>query len=143
MPKKPRKTRVGTTTWSAQIARDKQRNQDEQDAKKQNTKKQKHSKSKNYESDDEAERRAEENRRRARFNEEKKQQKKDLPPIYSPERNNNLKVLGLSPKINDNIMDIKKAYRRLALLYHPDKNSLPSAEAKMKAINSAYEYLTS
>ncbi len=35
--------------------------------------------------------------------------------------------------------DIKKAYRRLALIYHPDKNRSPGAEAKFKEISQAYE----
>jgi len=38
--------------------------------------------------------------------------------------------------------DIKKAYKRLSLLYHPDRNPLPSALERMKAINNAFEYLT-
>ena len=37
--------------------------------------------------------------------------------------------------------EIKTAYRRLALRYHPDKNSSPLAEEKFKKINEAYETL--
>lgn len=37
--------------------------------------------------------------------------------------------------------DIKKAYRKLAKQYHPDTNPDPSAEAKFKDINEAYEVL--
>jgi molecular chaperone DnaJ len=37
--------------------------------------------------------------------------------------------------------DIKKAYRRLAMEYHPDRNSAPEAESKFKAITEAYEVL--
>lgn len=37
---------------------------------------------------------------------------------------------------------IKKAYRRLALKYHPDRNQGSEvAEEKFKRINDAYEYL--
>lgn len=36
---------------------------------------------------------------------------------------------------------IKKAYRRLALLYHPDKNKHPKAQAKFVTITEAYEIL--
>lgn len=38
--------------------------------------------------------------------------------------------------------EIKKAYRRLALLYHPDKNKDVKAEEKFKEINEAYAVLT-
>lgn len=37
---------------------------------------------------------------------------------------------------------IKKAYRTLALRYHPDKNSHPDAEAKFKAVAAAYNILS-
>ncbi len=37
--------------------------------------------------------------------------------------------------------DIKKAYRRLAMEYHPDRNDAPDAEARFKEITEAYEVL--
>ena len=37
--------------------------------------------------------------------------------------------------------DIKKAYRKAAMQYHPDRNSAPDAEAKFKEIAEAYEVL--
>src|SRR5688572_5783740 len=37
--------------------------------------------------------------------------------------------------------EIKRAYRRLAVLYHPDKNHDPAAENIFKKINEAYDVL--
>src|SRR3989304_3534578 len=38
--------------------------------------------------------------------------------------------------------DIKKAYRRLAMKHHPDRNPDKSAEAKFKDAKEAYEILS-
>jgi molecular chaperone DnaJ len=38
-------------------------------------------------------------------------------------------------------VEIKKAYRKLAMEHHPDRNSSPGAEAKFKEITEAYEVL--
>jgi hypothetical protein len=38
--------------------------------------------------------------------------------------------------------DIKRAYRKLAVMYHPDKNPSPDAEAIFKQINEAYDVLS-
>ena len=37
--------------------------------------------------------------------------------------------------------EIKKAYRKLAMEYHPDRNSAPESEARFKEITEAYEVL--
>jgi len=49
-------------------------------------------------------------------------------------------LLGVSKGASD--ADIKKAYRKLALEYHPDRNKSKEAEAKFKAVNKAYEVLS-
>src|SRR5215211_3315080 len=38
--------------------------------------------------------------------------------------------------------DVKRAFRRLAMQYHPDRNKEPEAEQKFKEINQAYEILS-
>src|SRR6478672_11147200 len=38
--------------------------------------------------------------------------------------------------------DIKNAYRKLALQYHPDRNKDPGAEARFKEISEAYAVLS-
>ncbi|GHU46971.1 hypothetical protein FACS1894218_0420 [Bacilli bacterium] len=38
--------------------------------------------------------------------------------------------------------EIKRAFRRLAMQYHPDRNKASDAEAKFKEVNEAYEVLS-
>lgn len=49
-------------------------------------------------------------------------------------------ILGVSQ--NAKYREIKAAYRRLALKYHPDRNSSPVSENSIKIINAAFEVLS-
>jgi molecular chaperone DnaJ len=48
-------------------------------------------------------------------------------------------LLGVSRDASE--AEVKKAYRKLAMEYHPDRNSSPQAEARFKEITEAYEVL--
>ena len=48
-------------------------------------------------------------------------------------------LLGVSRTASE--AEIKKAYRKLAMEYHPDRNSAPEAEARFKEATEAYEVL--
>ncbi len=54
--------------------------------------------------------------------------------------NDYYEVLGISKNATEK--EIKSAYRKLALKWHPDKNKAPEAAAKFKQINEAYEVLS-
>ena len=52
---------------------------------------------------------------------------------------NYYKILTISPDAS--LLDVKKAYRKLALQYHPDKNKNANAHEKFIEITEAYEVL--
>src|SRR5664279_5484831 len=49
-------------------------------------------------------------------------------------------ILGLTKSATPD--EIKKAYRKLALQYHPDRNKGKEAEGKFKEVTKAYEVLS-
>tara|TARA_B110000438_G_C15722135_1_gene610310 strand:+ start:282 stop:1139 length:858 start_codon:yes stop_codon:yes gene_type:complete len=55
-------------------------------------------------------------------------------------KDNYHKILGLTSNASEG--DVKKAYRKLAMLYHPDRNQNVKAHEKFIKINEAYAALT-
>ena len=53
---------------------------------------------------------------------------------------NYYEILGVDKKAT--VEEIKKAYKKLAMKYHPDKNSDPGAEDMFKSAAEAYEILS-
>lgn len=76
-----------------------------------------------------------------------KSDKKHKPPSFEfsyggdTERMRSLQIIGLD-MMTSSLDSIKRAYRSLARLYHPDKNPMVNTDEQMKKINYAYNYLT-
>ncbi len=81
-----------------------------------------------YQRNERAGRRQESRERRERAKEERR---RSLAWCY--------KTLGIP--VTATLQEVKQAYRRMALRYHPDINRSREAEARMKEINEAYERL--
>lgn len=60
--------------------------------------------------------------------------------ILAAAKKSHYEVLGIAKTATGD--EIKKAYRKLALKFHPDKNSAPSAEGAFKAISTAFDCLS-
>jgi DnaJ like chaperone protein len=63
--------------------------------------------------------------------------------MFVPETDSSYKILEIEPAATDE--EVKKAYRRMAMKYHPDKVShlgdefRKTADEKFKSVNEAYE----
>ena len=65
--------------------------------------------------------------------------------MFVREVDSSYKILEIEPNCSDE--DLKKAYRKMAMKYHPDKVShlgeevKKSAEEKFREVGAAYEYI--
>ena len=115
----------------------------EQKQRKKSNKRDKSSRAKEAKKEEEARRDVErENEGRGTYNKFYKENPRTPPPEPAPvsSRVVHLQVLGLKED-QDVPMTIRSTYRRLALRYHPDKNSAPDATRIFREITASYEIL--
>jgi len=141
MPKKPRKTRIGSRAWAAQKAHDIAQNQTAKEQEKEKEKARGDRKRAHRNEQWQKERKEQKQEQEQEKKQEHRQSwRQQTETHHDPKRLACLRVLGLTPD-KDNEESIKREYRRLSLLFHPDRNPIVSALEKMKAINNAFEYL--
>jgi len=146
MPKKPRKTRIGSRAWAAQKAHDIAQNQTAKEQEKEKAKargdrkRAHHNEQWQKERKEKQEQKQDQEQRREKEQEQRQSWRQQTGSSHDPKRLACLRVLGLAHD-KDNEESIKREYRRLSLLFHPDRNPVVSALEKMKAINNAFEYL--
>ena len=133
MPKKPRKIRIGSSAWYEQKTRDQAAYQEQKAAEKPKSKPKQ--KSTDWQSHKQSHKQSQSQKPRTPYEEQRQ-----AYTFQSAATIANLRTLGLTAKQNT-LDEIKRAYRILALKYHPDKNKEASALAIMKNINNAFAQL--
>ena len=132
------KIRVGSRAWAEQRARDTLRAKQEGNHKK---RQQKEERRETWDKEQKEQKKEKQKEQKEKEKNERKDRKREQKEVHDPIRKIYLEILGLT-SIQDDATSIKTAYRQLALQFHPDKNTSPDAESKMKAFNEAYEFLT-
>jgi len=136
MPKN-RKIRVGSKKWAEQKERDIAEAKQRPRRKETPEEKQKRERGERKEWWRKKKEEQERNKEQREKEERREREWKEKDPL----RLHYLSILGLT-KLQDSLLEIKSAFRRLALQFHPDKNKSVDAEGKMKSLNEAYEILT-